>query len=185
MVRSLFKAASGKQRGAGARLILVGVWLASSVAPLAAADDSLLAQLAGNWVGRGKARISPTADEELVYCKITNSLVQGGAALEQKGRCAVATNSSSIKGLIKASGNGSYQGTLQSMSSRGPANVAGSGSGNQINLTANFTDRRTGKPATAAISIAIGNGRYQLVSANVGPNGQKTRQGSEIVFTRQ
>ena len=135
--------------------------LAPSPAP--AAGDPILSQLAGNWVGRGTVRQSANAKPEQVYCKIANKLVNGGAALEQKGRCAIATNSGAIKGTIQANG-GSYSGTLDTFNTKGPAKIAGTAAANTINFNADFVDRRTNKPTRALIKLVVADGKYRLVS---------------------
>src|SRR5690606_37878125 len=110
-------------------------------APVQAAGDAVLAQFAGEWVGKGKYWSSPGAKPELVYCKVTNTLTADGSGLEQKGRCAVATNSGPVKGLISASGGGGYQGSLESMSTAGPAKLKGVGAVDRIDFRAEFIDR--------------------------------------------
>ena len=100
----------------------------------------------------------------MVYCKIANKLVNNGAGLEQRGRCAVATNSGQIKGMIQASGAGSYNGTLDSFNTRGPAKISGKAASNTINFNAEFVDRKTNKPTKATIKLVVANGKYRLVS---------------------
>ena len=51
-------------------------------------------------------RMSPASAPERIYCKVANRLVDGGSALEQKGRCAVASTSGSLKGKSAARGEG-------------------------------------------------------------------------------
>jgi hypothetical protein len=147
-----------------------------------AADDPLLASLVGDWIGRGKAKISPNAAEELVYCKVNNRLVDGGATLEQKGRCAIASNSGALKGTIKSQGNGKYAGSLTSVSSQGPAKVSGTGKSGRLVLTADFTDRKTKRPSQAKITVVAGDGKYRLVSELLDQNGNTQYVTSDIVF---
>ena len=138
--------------------------MALAPAPSQAAGDAILSQLAGNWVGRGTVKQSANADPEMVYCKIANKLVNGGAALEQRGRCAVATNSGQIKGMIESGGSGSYSGTLDTFNTRGPAKISGKAASNTINFNAEFVDRKTNKPTKATIKLVVANGKYRLVS---------------------
>lgn len=153
--------------------------------PAVAAEDPLLAQMAGDWIGRGTFKASPTAKPELVYCKVNNSLGQGGATLQQKGRCAVATNSGRVSGKFDAKGGGVYQGSLESLSTRGPAEISGTASGNQIAFEAQFVDRKTKKPGTAAIQMTIGDGAYRVVSKRIDPKTSASFVTSDIKFARQ
>ena len=55
----------------------------------ALAADPILSRLAGSWTGHGTYKQSASAAEERIFCKITNTLMQNGTALQQSGRCAV------------------------------------------------------------------------------------------------
>ncbi|MCB1501844.1 MAG: hypothetical protein KDK07_19015 [Bauldia sp.] len=164
---------------AGGSLALALVALAPL--PSQAAGDAILSQLAGNWIGRGTVKQSANADPERVYCKISNKLVNNGAGLEQRGRCAVATNSGQIKGTIQASGSGGYSGTLDTFNTRGPAKISGKAASNTINFNAEFVDRKTNKPTKATIKLVVADGKYRLVS-----NGANDSfVASDITFTPQ
>jgi len=154
-------------------------------APGLAAEDPLLAKMAGNWIGRGTFKQSPSAEPELVYCKVSNTLVQGGAALKQSGRCAVATNSGRVSGTIESKGAGVYQGSLESLSTKGPATISGKASNNQIALNAQFIDNRTKKPGKATIQAVVGDGKYRMVSKTVDPKTNQEFVASDITFTKQ
>lgn len=124
---------------------------------------------------------SANAEAEQVYCKIANKLVRNGLALEQKGRCAIATNSGQIKGMIEASGGGSYNGTLDTFNTRGPAKISGKAASNTINFSAEFVDRKTNRPTRASIKLVVADGKYRLVS-----NGANDSfVASDITFTPQ
>jgi hypothetical protein len=151
----------------------------------AVAADAVLAKFAGNWIGRGKYWSSPGAKPELVYCKISNSLVKNGSALEQKGRCAVASNSGPVKGLISATGDGTYKGSLESISTAGPAKLAGRGAVARIDLKADFIDRLSRQPTQAIITLIAGDGKYRLVSNPLGPDGTPQFVTTDIVFSPQ
>jgi len=166
--------------GAASGLIAVAM-LGLAAVPAQAAGDAILSQLAGNWVGRGTVKQSANAAAEQVYCKIANKLVQNGAALEQRGRCAIATNSGQIKGLIQAAGPGSYSGTLDTFNTKGPATISGKAASNTINFSAEFVDRKTNTPTRATIKLVVANGKYRLVS-----NGANDSfVASDITFTPQ
>jgi len=165
---------------AGTFLVAAGL-SATAATPAGAASDAILSQLAGNWIGRGVVKQSANAEAEQVYCKIANTLVNGGAGLEQRGRCAIATNSGQIRGTIKAGSAGSYSGTLDTFNTRGPATISGKGASNTINFSAEFVDRKTNKPTRASIKLVVADGKYRLVS-----NGANDSfVASDITFTPQ
>jgi hypothetical protein len=103
----------------------------------------VLARLVGAWTGNGTYRQSAEAAPERIFCKVTNTLTENGAALEQKGRCSVASNSGPIDGVIHADGTGRYSGTLTSLASDGPAKLSGSASGGRLVLETSFVDARS------------------------------------------
>ena len=182
-VRSFFS----RERRMGGALIgaaLAAALGAAAAAAAAAADDPFLSSLVGDWIGRGKARTSPTAAEEIVYCKIANRLVDSGKTLEQKGRCALATNSGAIKGRITAAGGSIYEGTLDSFSTNGIAKLTGSGKGNTVTLVATFTDRATKRPVSAKITLVSGDGKYRLVTEALDSDGNAAVKTGDIVFER-
>ena len=153
--------------------------------PAPAADDPLLAQMAGNWVGRGTFKSSPSAEPEMVYCKITNTLSNSGTALNQKGRCAVATNSGRIAGTIQSQGSGAYSGSLESLSTKGPLKFSGKATNNQIALNASFVDRKTNKPGMATIQTVVSDGKYRTVSKTTDTKTKAEFVASDITFTKQ
>jgi len=108
--------------------------------PAFAADDPILSRLAGEWTGGGTYKQSADAAQERIFCKVTNTLVQNGTALEQRGRCSVASGSGPIDGTITAAGGGRYSGTLMSLASEGPASFSGSGGGGRLTLSMTFVD---------------------------------------------
>ncbi len=148
--------------------------------PAFAADDPILSRLAGEWTGRGTYQASADAAAERVFCKITNTLVQNGSALQQQGRCSISDGSGAISGLITASGGGRYTGTLSSMASDGPAQFTGSGSSGRLTLNLSFVDRHTHAPATAVTTMSLGGNGYRLVSTR--QDGGKSWTPSDITF---
>lgn len=176
-----------KRKGrAGARAGLTILLLAFCIAAAPAAEDPLLAKFAGDWVGRGTWRAGPKSEPERLYCKVTNRLVDGGAALEQKGRCAITSHSGRISGRIAAEGGGNYGGKLVSFSTLGDTKISGKGSGSKIELNAEFVDRLTRKPGEALVSLVVsGDGEYRLTSNTLGPDGQSRYVASDIVFTHE
>jgi hypothetical protein len=165
------------------KLSVAGLLLAAGVGSAIAAEDPLLSRLQGEWIGQGTVRMSPAAAPERIYCKVDNKLVDGGSALEQKGRCAVATNSGALKGKIASRGEGRYEGLLDSPQTAGPATLAGHAAENKIVLSAEFIDRFSKRPSLSIISLMVGeNGQYRLVSDTLNPESGKHFQTSDIVF---
>ncbi len=150
--------------------------------PALAADDPILSRLAGSWTGHGSYRQSASAQQERVFCKITNTLVQNGNALQQSGRCSVSSGSGAIAGLITATGGGRYKGTLSSLATDGPASLSGSGSGSRLTLTMSFVDGQTHQPAKSVTTMAITGNGYHLVT--VRREGGKTWTPTDITFKK-
>ena len=162
-------------------LILFGLF----ATPIAAAEDALLAQFVGEWVGNGKIRLTSDAEPERIFCRITNTLVNDGTALQQKGRCGVATNTGLVDGLITAIGQHRYEGTLNSLASNGTASLTGIGKPGKLVLTSEFIDTLTGKPAISTTTLTVRReGGYQLDSERVDPDGGATFAESRIIFAR-
>jgi hypothetical protein len=163
-------------------LLPLAVLAALLAAPAAhAADDPLLSRLAGSWVGQGTYKQNAGAKEERIYCRITNTLVQNGKALQQRGRCSVASNSGSVDGTITANGGGSYSGQLNSLASIGPAKLSGSGSGNRLTMNMTFTDALTKKAVSAVSTTTLSGSGYRLTTRR--QDGGWT--GSDISFTEK
>jgi hypothetical protein len=181
MDHALTNAGAARRRSARAGGgLIVAAMLGLAPMQALAANDAILSQLAGNWVGRGTVKQSANAAAEQVYCKIANKLVNNGATLEQRGRCAIATNSGQIKGTIQAKG-GSYSGTLDTFNTKGPATISGRAASNTINFSAEFVDRKTNRPTRATIKLVVADGKYRLVS-----NGANDSfVASDITFTPQ
>ncbi len=150
--------------------------------PAVAADDPILSRLAGAWIGHGTYKQSADAAPERVYCKITNTLVQTGSALQQRGRCAVSSNSGTIDGLITATGGGHYKGTLNSMATDGPADLSGTGSGGRLTLTMTFVDGITHKPAQSLTTMTLSGNGYRLLTTR--NDGGKAWTPTDITFTK-
>lgn len=149
-----------------------------------AAEDPILQRLQGEFIGQGTVRMSPNAEPERIYCKIANKLVDGGQALEQKGRCAVATNSGRIKGKIASTGQGRYAGLLDSPQTQGPAKLAGHAEpGHKIVFSAEAIDRFSRQASLSIISLTAGEGgAYRLVSDTLNPGTGKHFQTGDILF---
>lgn len=163
---------------------LVVLVIFTGLATPVAAHDALLARLAGDWTGRGTMKLTPTAEPERVFCKITNTLSDSGNTLSQKGRCSLASNSGAISGSIASVGSNLYSGTLSSLASRGAASLAGSGLPNRIELNADYVDAVDGARVRALITLQLTGNGYTLSSTRVDAAGE-AYLASEIVFSKE
>lgn len=160
-----------------------GLLLAIGVAPALSADDPLLQRLEGQWIGKGTVRMSASSKPERIYCKIANKLVDGGQALEQKGRCAVADNSGRLKGKLASKGKGNYEGSLDTIQTKGPAVLDGHAEKDKIVLSAQFVDRFSRQAISSDISLIVGDGSaYRLVSEMRDPGTGQQFQSGDILF---
>jgi hypothetical protein len=183
VVHETSQCSAGRAQRGLTKLAAAGLLLAVGALPALAAEDPLLSRLQGEWIGQGTVRMGPTAEPERIYCKIANKLVDGGAALEQSGRCAVATNSGRLKGKIAAKGQGRYEGSLDSPQTAGPAVLAGHAEADKIVLSAQFVDRFSKRPSLSIISLIVGDGgAYRLVSDTLNPDSGRHFQTSDILF---
>ncbi len=148
----------------------------------ALAADPILSRLAGSWTGHGSYKESASAAEERIFCKITNTLVENGTALQQSGRCAVTSGSSAISGLIKSTGGGRYSGTLNSLASEGPASFSGSGSGGRLTLSMSFVDAQTHASAKSVTTMTLTGSGYRLLSRR--NEGGTSWTPTDIVFSK-
>ena len=166
------------------RAVVAGLLMGLAASSALAADDGFLSKLVGDWIGRGTMKTSPEAAPERVYCRIGNTLTNGGATLTQKGRCSLASTSGSVNGSITALTAGAYSGTLDSLVSKGPASLEGKGTPNRLDLDATFIDALTGQPAESVTTIELlSKGGYRLSTTRVDPKTGGTYTGSEIVFS--
>lgn len=151
----------------------------------AAAEDALLGQLVGNWIGNGTFHQSADAEAERVYCKIANTLADDGNTLRQKGRCAVASNSGAIEGTIEAIGSGLYGGSLSSLASVGAATISGEGHGDTLVFEADYIDSRSNQPTRTTTTLTVGDSAYTLVSEQTDPDDGSRFVATEIIFKPQ
>jgi hypothetical protein len=163
--------------------IAAGLLFAMGATGALAAEDALLSRLEGEWIGQGTVRMGPASPPERIYCKVANKLVGGGSSLEQKGRCAVGTNSGSLKGKSSARGEGKYEGSLDSPQTAGPAALAGEAVEDKIVLQAQFIDRFSRRPSLSIIQLMVGDGgAYRLVSNTLNPESGRHFETSDILF---
>ena len=170
---------------AGATLIL----LAAAIPAQAA--DAFLSQLVGNWIGRGAMKQGPDAEQERLYCKISNTMSADGLSLLQKGRCSLASNSGTIDGSITALGDNAYSGSLASLASRAPAKLNGTlfeikvdkVKHEQLVLNAEYVDKLSGEKVKSVNTIQLVDGGYSLTATKIDPRDGSTYTSSQIIFT--
>ena len=170
---------------ASASLRCLGLALLIAVLPgssARAAEDPILSRLAGEWTGHGTYKQSADAAEERMFCKVTNTLVQNGTALEQRGRCSVASGSGPIDGTITAAGGGRYSGTLMSLASEGPASFSGNGGGGRLTLSMTFVDAHTHQAAKGVTTMTLSGNGYHLLSTR--NEGGKSWTPTDITFAK-
>jgi hypothetical protein len=166
------------------KMLVASVLLGLAGTAPAVADDALLASLVGDWIGRGTMKTSAEAAPERVYCKIGNTLTEGGATLAQTGRCSLASTSGSVNGSITADGAGDYRGMLDSLASKGPATLQGKGAANRLDLDATFVDALTNQPARSVTTIELlSKGGYRLSTTRTDPKTGTPYTSSEIIFS--
>ena len=164
------------------RAILAAVLMLLTPAA-ALAGDSLPAKLVGEWTGRGTVVVKPGSAPERVFCKVTNTLLEDGNTLDQKGRCSLASSSGRIDGEIKAGPGNKYSGALASLASRGPASLVGTGNAARLDLNASFVDVFTGEPDTSVTTIEVLPGGYRLSTVRKDPKTGASYASSTIAFT--
>ncbi len=162
---------------------IVAAVLIALMPTLVQADDALLSKLVGEWTGRGTIKLKPGSEPERVFCKVTNTLLDDGKTLDQKGRCSLASSSGRIDGEIRADGGGKYSGTLASLASRGPATLAGTGNSSRLVLNASFVDTFTGDRDTSVNTIEVLPGGYRLSTVRKDPKTGSTYTSSTITFS--
>lgn len=148
--------------------------------PARAADDPFLSRMVGEWIGDGTARITAKSEPERIYCRIVATL--DGNTLQQKGRCSVASNSGALSSTITAKGGGRFEGTMTAPQI-GSAQSRGSGSGNRLQMTADYFDQKTQEKRRATITMTVSDSGYRVVTANAGAGGDYVA--SDIVFRKK
>jgi uncharacterized protein YnzC (UPF0291/DUF896 family) len=155
------------------------------------AADAFLSQLVGDWIGRGAMKQSPDAEQERLYCKISNTMSPDGLSLLQKGRCSLASNSGTIDGSITALGDNAYSGSLASLASRAPAVLNGAlvetvvdkEKHEQLVLNAEYVDKVSGLPVKSVNTIELVDDGYSLTATKIDPRDGSIYTSSQIVFT--
>ncbi|HXK54883.1 MAG TPA: hypothetical protein PK405_09375 [Hyphomicrobiales bacterium] len=165
-------------------------WILSACVLLAAAPaaraNEVLDAMAGEWIGKGDGRIGPGEPAEKIYCKISNTLSDGGKALLQAGRCAVGNTTGALEGRIEAGENGQFGGKLVSPVMKAPATVSGSGDKKQLRLNARYVDSRTGRQISSDLEFEIvADGEFRMTTTATDLQTGDVYRSGEVVFRRQ
>jgi hypothetical protein len=181
MVRHQARPEQRRRTGRGVRAgTILTLALLAGLAPATAADDPILSRMVGEWIGDGTARITARSEPERIYCRIIATLA--GATLRQTGRCSVASNSGALSSTILAKGGGRYEGTMTAPQ-LGSAQSRGTGSGNRLQMTADYTDQKTKEKRRATVTMTLSGNGYRVVTANAGAGGDYVQ--SDIVFRKK
>lgn len=120
----------------------------SPVGPLApgtahAADaGAFLERLAGEYRGRGTAKLNGRDDAEKVSCKISNRYDASSKALIVKGNCASTQGKSSVSGKMTHQGD-SVRGSLFASGESAVTKSEGSVKNGKLTVTTNFVNKTT------------------------------------------
>ena len=142
-------------------------------APVAYADDAgaFLKRLAGEYRGRGNAKINGRDKAENVSCKISNSYDAGAKALTVTGNCASTQAKSSVSGKMTHSGD-SVSGSLFTSGEASVTKSSGSVKGGKLTVRTNFVDNTTHQ-LTQTIQVIRHTGNGFEAEFFVYDNGQK------------
>lgn len=138
--------------------------------------------MAGEWIGRGTAKLGPDRNPERIYCRVVNTLEAGGASLLQEGRCAVGNDTARISGRIDAAGGG-YRGTLRTPEMESTAVVQGAGGASGLDLLASYVDAQSGEAVQSSIQIRLSDAAYTFRASATRGN-SPAYEASNITFTR-
>ncbi|MCB1461552.1 MAG: hypothetical protein KDJ90_03760 [Nitratireductor sp.] len=135
-------------RGGLLKVCVVGAMLAIGMGgtmPANAADaGAFLKQLAGNYRGRGSAKLDGRDNTEKVSCQVTNTYDAGSRALTVRGNCASTQAKSSVSGKMVHNGD-NVSGSLFASGEVTVTKSSGSVKGGKLTVSTNFSDKTSGK----------------------------------------
>ncbi len=159
--------------------LVIGLALICAASTATAAEDGLLKQLVGDWVGQGTIRLKADEAPQRLYCKITNALDANGTSLHQIGRCALPDMSVAIESVIEAVGAGRYSGSAGRRGSPPAAIFSGTARSDGIELTAETSDE---SKSTATATLAVADDGFRVKAVHTDPKTNLTYTVSDIVF---
>lgn len=166
------------------KFILAAALAVPAMSAATANEADFLQELSGSWSGEGEVRLRPTSNPMGVSCSLDSQA--NGTALSMDGSCsAMAIFSRQIGAELAADGS-SYTGTYIG-SARGPAELAGSRSGDTIRLALQWPDGGSGEgPRAASMQVeALGEDRMRLVTVEEHPETGEEVVTAQIDFTRR
>lgn len=112
--------------------------------PAMADAGSFLRSIAGDWRGRGTAKIPGRETEERISCKVQNQYDDSGSALVVRGNCATTQSKSSVSGKLEHSGNRVSGSLIGAFAGATITKSDGEVAGGQLVVSTNFVDNATG-----------------------------------------
>jgi len=164
------------------RLVIGAVLLVCAAGTAAAADDAILKQMVGEWIGRGTVRLKADEEPQRLFCKVTNALDGSGHSLHQIGRCALPKMSVAIEAVIEAVGTGRYRGSAGRHGSPPAATFSGTARSDRLVLTAETGDD---DKSTATATLDVADDGFRIRAVAVDPKTKATYTVSDVVFRHQ
>jgi hypothetical protein len=162
---------------------LAAAVLVAGATSLQAADEAeFLNSLDGQWSGSGTVKIRTNRDPINVTCNFQSNGIETALSLDGKCRGLLIV-SRSISVDLKTDG-GRYHGQYLGAGT-GPANLAGSREGNQINLTIRWAKEVNGDRRAELKVRKVGDNGMKLTTVDVDPESGKRVVTSEINLVRE
>lgn len=131
----------------GVAVSLMAISLAFVVPAQAAAADAagdFLRAMAGNFRGKGSAKLFGRTDPESIACKLVATFDPGEKALRISGDCASTQGKSAVKGKLSYSGNSVTGSLIGEVDGATITKSVGTVKGGLLVVTTNFVDNATG-----------------------------------------
>jgi hypothetical protein len=143
-------------------LFATAVTAAMTMSLPAFADDgsALLASLAGNWNGRGSAKLPGREKAERVTCRIATNWDAAARTLAVAGVCATTQAKNNVRGSLKLEGgsvSGSFLGNFDGATA---TRSTGSVSGSELVVQTSFVNDATGALSQTRQVIRRGGGGF-------------------------
>lgn len=158
--------------------VVASAVLAASTVPGGASDADFLRELAGQWSGGGEIRLKPEDDPVNVDCNLSSSSDESSVSMD--GSCSTMIIMSREIGAVLEVDDGTYSGTYIG-STRGPATLSGTRSGNSVNLSVSWAE--TGRDASMTLSAE--GGQMQIMTSEAHPETGEQVVTAQLSFQRQ
>jgi hypothetical protein len=151
----------------------------------AAAADAVLADMAGEWIGRGQAREAADAPPEPVYCRIEGRVDAAGAVLTQSGRCAAGNRSQPFDARIKKAGAG-YRMEISGRKGQDPVQLIGRSEGERLAFDTAGSGAGSGpEQPISAIDVEVSPNGYRMTIARNAEGSGPPFTSASIDFTKR